>query len=215
MAKAGRVSAIARSSHEGTAARLIEAAIQSLQHDGFAGASARAIAGRAGCNQALIFYHFGSVTNLLLAALDQTSRQRMERYGPAVESASTLGELITVAGVIYREDLEAGHIAVLAELIAGASATPGLGVEVSRRVTPWIDFVQATLQRVLATTPFAQLLPARESAYAIVALYLGVEMLSHLDDDRALAESLLAAGTRLSATLGLAVTPVGQVRSQP
>lgn len=33
---------------------------------GFARASARAIAGRAGCNQALVFYYFESVTNLLL-----------------------------------------------------------------------------------------------------------------------------------------------------
>ena len=38
---------------------LVEAAIETLKAEGFAGASARAIAGRAGCNQALVFYHFG------------------------------------------------------------------------------------------------------------------------------------------------------------
>ncbi len=39
-------------------------------------------AGRA--NQGLIFYHFGSVTNLLLAALDAVSAERLEHYGAAV-----------------------------------------------------------------------------------------------------------------------------------
>jgi AcrR family transcriptional regulator len=42
---------------------------------GFAGASAREIARRADCNQALVFYHFGSVTELLLAGLDDSTRR--------------------------------------------------------------------------------------------------------------------------------------------
>jgi AcrR family transcriptional regulator len=44
---------------------------------GFAGASAREIARRADCNQALVFYHFGSVTELLLAGLDDVSTRRL------------------------------------------------------------------------------------------------------------------------------------------
>ena len=47
--------------HVDTRAVLIAAAIDTLREAGFAGASARRIAKRAGCNQALIFYHFGSV----------------------------------------------------------------------------------------------------------------------------------------------------------
>ena len=52
-----------------TRAALVAGAVQALGEVGFAGASAREIATRAGCNQALVFYHFGSVTELLLAAL--------------------------------------------------------------------------------------------------------------------------------------------------
>jgi AcrR family transcriptional regulator len=54
-----------------TRAALIAGAIQTLREAGFAGASARQIARRAGCNQALIFYHFGSVPDLLIAALER------------------------------------------------------------------------------------------------------------------------------------------------
>ena len=47
------------------AARIVEAAIETLKTEGFAGASARAIARTGGFNQALVFYHFGSVNELL------------------------------------------------------------------------------------------------------------------------------------------------------
>ena len=40
---------------------LIAATIDALREEGFVGASARAIATRAGFNSAAVFYHFGSV----------------------------------------------------------------------------------------------------------------------------------------------------------
>ena len=59
---------------------LIEAAVEVLKSRGFNGASARAIATEAGVNQALVFYHFGTVAELLLAALDEVSARRLRRY---------------------------------------------------------------------------------------------------------------------------------------
>src|SRR5258708_12780511 len=52
----------------GTKLQIAEAALDTLKANGFAGSSARAIAHRGGFNQALIFYHFGSVQNALLPA---------------------------------------------------------------------------------------------------------------------------------------------------
>src|SRR5215469_9896518 len=63
-----------------TRAALTEAAIAVLRESGFASASARRIAQRAGCNQALVFYHFGSVNDLLVAALEDADRA--DRRGP-------------------------------------------------------------------------------------------------------------------------------------
>ena len=60
-------------------------AVAALNEEGFAGASAREIARRAGCNQGLVFYHFGSVANLLLAALDEVSETRRRHYQAAVD----------------------------------------------------------------------------------------------------------------------------------
>src|ERR1700742_2073921 len=134
MAKSGTASSVAAKGDArsvATRAKLIEAAIETLQGEGFAGASARAIAQRADANQGLIFYHFGSVANLLLAALDAVSARRMEQYGAAVERVATPVELVDVAADIFREDLDAGYVTVLVEMIAGSSSTPGLGAQVS------------------------------------------------------------------------------------
>src|SRR5213078_627494 len=51
-----------------TRQRLVDGAIETLRTHGLAGASARTIAATAGVNQALVFYHFGSVHELLEAA---------------------------------------------------------------------------------------------------------------------------------------------------
>ncbi len=130
MAKSGTSSSVVdrdSSRSSGTRAKLIDAAIETLKAEGYAGSSARAIAERAGLNQGLIFYHFGSVANLLLAALDSVSARRMAQYGAAVDAVRTPSELVDVATAIFREDLDAGYVAVLVEMIAGASSTPGLG----------------------------------------------------------------------------------------
>jgi AcrR family transcriptional regulator len=205
MAKAGNPSRLGtHAGVEGAATRsaLTEAAVMTLREEGFSGASARAIARTAGVNQALVFYHFGSVVNLLLAALDETSRRRMERYADAVEAADGLAGLADVAADIFRQDLDGGHLSVLAEMIAGSSSVDGLGAEVAARVAPWIEFTERTVTTALGSSPLAGVLPAGDVAYAIVALYLGIEMLANLDGDRSRAESLFATARALAAAVG-------------
>jgi AcrR family transcriptional regulator len=185
-----------------TRRQLVEAAITTLKEDGYAGASARAIAERAGSNQGLIFYHFGSVANLLLAALDAVSSERLAHYGDSIDEAGSLVDLVDAATGIFSDDLDAGYVTVLVEMIAGASATPGLGPEVAARIGPWTDFAQRAIDSALADSPLGSVLPSRDVAYGIVALYLGLEMLSHLDGDRAPALALFAHATRLASLFG-------------
>jgi AcrR family transcriptional regulator len=202
VAKSGTKAGVGRPTTTGaqqTREALVRGAIEALKEQGFAGASAREIARRAGCNQGLIFYHFGSVTNLLLAALDDVSATRHVHYQAAVERAEGLGELVDAAEAVFEEDLDAGHIAVLAEMIAGASATPGLGPEVAARIAPWRQFAADALGGVLSETPLAAVVEPEEAAHAVVALYLGLEMLAHLDGDRSAALALFARARQLAA----------------
>jgi AcrR family transcriptional regulator len=173
-----------------TRAALIEAAVAVLRESGFASASARRIAQRAGCNQALVFYHFGTVNDLLMAALEEVSARRMAAYRELLDRTGTLAELISAARSVFEADLDAGHVTVLTEMISGAQSVPGLGERVAACLAPWRDFAASAVRDVLAASPVAQLLPAEEAAHAVVAGILGLEMLASLDGDRAAALAL-------------------------
>ena len=186
----------------GTKLQIAEAGLQTLKEKGFAGASAREIANTGSFNQALIFYHFGSVHSALLATLDLVSERRMGAYRLAFEQARTMPELASLTRTIYVEDLENGYVTVLGEMVAGGVCDAELGSEVVARLEPWIEMVAGKLRELLAGSPFESTLPTGDIAFAIVALYLGVDMLSHLEGEHAHAESLLELGERYAPLLG-------------
>jgi AcrR family transcriptional regulator len=195
----------------GTKERIVDAALETLKRRGFAGASAREIAKTGGFNQALIFYHFGSVQKLLLAGLDVVSERRMLAYQPAFERAQTVAELAALARDIYREDLENGYVTVLGEMVGGGVSDRELGRAVVARVQPWVEMVELKIGALVAGSPFESMVSPRDLAFAIIALYLGIDMLSHLDGDRAPAESLLDLGIR-AAPLAQALLPPPEAR---
>ena len=186
----------------GTKLKIAEAALQTLKEKGFAGASAREVARAGGFNQALIFYHFGSVQKALLASLDLVSARRMCAYHTALEQAHTLSELTGLARQIYAEDLENGYVTVLGEMVAGGVSDAALGGEVVARLQPWIDLVERKVRELFAGSLFESMVSPPDVAFAIVALHLGVDMLSHLEGNHACAESLLDLGERYAPLVG-------------
>ena len=204
MARSGVPSKVgAAGGSEETQQALVRAAVDVLRTDGFHGASARKIAARAGCNQGLVFYHFGSVANLLLSALDAVSQDRLARYSAAVAETSSVVGLADVAAAIFEEDLDTGYAKVLVELIAGSASVPGMGAEVSRRIAEWTGFARSAIEETVSSSLLAAVAPSSEVAYGVVAMYLGLEMLSHLDDDRAQAHALFQRARTLAVLAGM------------
>jgi AcrR family transcriptional regulator len=181
-----------------TRGRVIAATIATLQEQGFAGTSAREIAKAGGFTQGVVFYHFDGMADLLLAALEETSRVRLAQYQAALAGVTTLPELVAVATTVFREDLDAGHVKVLAELIAASSTIPELGPAITAQISPWIAFTESAISRVLGDSPIGQMLPARNVAFGIVALYLGLELLTQLDGDDAPALALFDSADQLA-----------------
>jgi AcrR family transcriptional regulator len=177
--------------------RILDAAFNTVRTEGVARASARTIARNGGFNQALIFYHFGSVNDLLLAALDRSAAARMARYRDVLGGA-TPAEFASLARQLYTEDVEAGHSTVLAELFAASSGNGALGAEMLKRLQPWLELAESLIRRVLAGSPFASLVDARAAAGAVLAMYVGIDLLNHLDVDRSLATDLFDSGERLA-----------------
>lgn len=171
-------------------ARMIDAAADSLKEVGYAGTTIREIARRGGFNSALISYYFGGLHSLLLAALDHSSEIRMRRYAQAVEEASGLEELMRVARRIYREDVEGGHITIFTEMVAASLAHPDLGPELVARAEPWLDFVEGAIRKAGGDSALFQLLPPHEIAYGILCFYLGVNLMTQLQEDTSRIEAL-------------------------
>ena len=136
--------------------------------------------------------------SLLLAALDHSSAIRMERYQRAVDEASDLNELMEVVRRIYREDVEGGHITIFSEMVGASLAHPELGPELIARSEPWLDFVEGAILKAGGDSPLFRLIPPRELAYAIICFYLGVNLMTQLDDDRSRVEGLFDLAGRMA-----------------
>ena len=193
-------------------ADLITAAIDVLREEGFVGASARTIAARAGVNSAAVFYHFGSVNELLLAALDTSTEERLDRYREATVGVSDLGEAIRIVAVLNRDDYESGHIAVMAALVGGAAAIPGFGPLIAQRVQPWIDLTTEVIERLMVGTSLASMFSSRVVARALVSLFLGIELMAQLEGDRQNGLALFDEADTLVAVLGPMLALIGSTQ---
>lgn len=186
---------------EETRQRILDAALQTVRDEGLMGTSARAIARTGDFNQALVFYHFGSVEELLLAALQRAHERRTERFQPRLEEVTDLAGLVDVA-----MDLHAEHddpdMPALAAIVAGWSTSSELGPKVLETLKPWDEMVAGALTRALDGSPFAPLIPTGQAAHALSALFLGIEIFSRLDPDDTTTSELFASLSALATLAG-------------
>lgn len=182
-----------RPNRSGAATReaLLAAARQTLLEDGFARTSARTVAARARCSQASLFYHFDGVPALLLAVLDEVSDRRMTAYREPLLAARTPGQLARLGRRIAAEDLASGDLRVLVELVAGAPTVPGLKAEVAERIGRWEALVAQVAQRFIPRPLRTAVRPA-VVAHAVVAGFLGLELLRDLRGEGAGTEEVIA-----------------------
>ncbi len=181
----------------------MEAAFEVLRTRGYAGASTRAIAAAGGFQPGLIFYYFGALDELLVAALAESSEERLERYRSAVAEARSLSELVTILGDIYRDDIRSGHIRVVSELVGASVSRPELAAPVVALMQPWLQLAESAVEAALVDSPLRELVTARELALAGVTFYLGANLLTQLLPEASEIEALLDAGGRLAPALAL------------
>jgi AcrR family transcriptional regulator len=163
-----------------TRSRIVAAALQTLRADGIAGLSARAIARHGGFNQALIFYHFGSLEGLLVAVARSESERRSALYAPALREVNTVSELVAVAGRLHEEEFRDGNVAALTQMLAGASRSEDLADGIRDALQPWTDLVGETIERLVLQTPYADILPHEDLTAGVTALFLGIELFTGL-----------------------------------
>lgn len=164
-----------------TRARLLAATIETLREDGIIGCSARSIARRAAANQALIWYYFDGIEHLIVEAVSDLVTDQRNRYAPRLDEVQSLSELVAVARDLHRDDQRNGSMGVLVQALAGIAHTPELSRRFGERMAPWIELIERTVVRVMADSPAAPLVPPREIAVAINAMFLGSELFAAID----------------------------------
>lgn len=166
-----------------TVERLVSAAFETVRHHGFRGATARNIATAAGCNQAAIYYHFGGIEPLLIAAIKASSDRRLDAYRIALNDVTEVSGILTALESLHQGDVETGHLDVLTELLGGITAEPTLGPGIRDATMPWLEFVGARVQAVTANLPMGALVPARDIADAVFSFVIGTRIQAKFDGD--------------------------------
>ncbi|MFK0160179.1 TetR/AcrR family transcriptional regulator [Streptomyces sp. NPDC090499] len=161
--------------------KLLEGALRTLTEQGIAKTSARTVAAAAGVNQALVFYHFGSVDELLAAACRYGAEQAVARFRPRLAEVRSLSELLTVGRQIHEEARAGGHVALLGQLLAGAQTHEALGPATAAGLDLWIAEMEEVLGRVLAATPFGEFADPAGLARAVAASFVGIELYEGVD----------------------------------
>ncbi|MFF8994975.1 TetR/AcrR family transcriptional regulator [Streptomyces sp. NPDC014983] len=183
-----------------TKTKLLEGALRTLTEQGIAKTSARTVAAAAGVNQALVFYHFGTVDELLAAACRYGAERAVARYRARLAAVTSLSELLAVGREIHERERDGGHVALLGQLLAGAPTHVALGPATAAGLRLWIAEIEQVLGRLLAATPFAEFVDPAGLARTVAASFVGIELYEGVDE--AGAEAALDALDQLAVLVG-------------
>ncbi|MER5856402.1 TetR/AcrR family transcriptional regulator [Streptomyces sp900105245] len=165
-----------------TKTKLLEGALRTLTEQGIAKTSARTVASAAGVNQALVFYHFGSVDELLAAACRYGAEKSVAKYRDRLAAVTSLSELLAVGREMHDRERAEGHVALLGQLLAGAQTHAGLGPATAAGLDLWIAEIEGALRRVLASTPLGEFTDPAGLARAVAASFVGIELYEGVDE---------------------------------
>ena len=166
-----------------TRTRLLEGTIEALRTQGIAGVSARTIAAAAGVNQALVFYHFGSVDELLVAACMWSTERQVAEYREAFAAVKSLRELQQIGRRLHQQERDAGNVATLGQLLAGAQVNPVYATATRDAFQLWIVEIEKVLERVLADSPLNEVADVPGLARAVSASFIGMELMAVTDPE--------------------------------
>lgn len=176
--------------------RLVDAAVGVLARDGFAHASARAIAAEAGTVNGSIFYYFGSMDGLLAATAATLADRGIARIRQGLGGDRAHLEWPARLGEVMRAEAEGDDGRAVMELFVGARTSPALASEVRTAIDRAIDYATAEMRKVVGESPLGRLVPIPLVAEVAAAAFLGLEVLAQngrvIDLDQ-LARTLAAA----------------------
>ena len=135
-----------------------------------------------------------------MAALARSNEARLARYRAATADVLSVADLIRTWQQLHDEDVAVGHIGALVALLGAASTVPELREDLSGIFSSWQGFVEEKVSAAVAGTPLGPFLPTEQAAFVLLALFVGVELLTGLDGNEGRAAELFRAGDLLAGT---------------
>ena len=132
---------------------------RTLAGEGLAAVSARSIAARAGVNQALVFYHFGTVSDLLEATVRRSVDLAVASYRDRFGDVTSVAKLLTLGRDLLRTEQSRGNVAQMAQVMAGARSDEALAGPGATPSMLWAGETEAVLARILPGSPLEGLIP--------------------------------------------------------
>ena len=189
-----------------TREKLLEATADLLTEEGLAGISARSIAGRAGVNQALVFYHFGTVSELLEAAVRRSVDLAVASYTDRFGDVGSVAELLALGRDLHRAERSRGNVAQMAHVMAGAQGDEGLARAGRYAMQRWTGEIEAVLARLLPGSPLEGMVTSAGLAGVLAATAIGLQLYGGVDraGDESAREALAALGSLVELAAGSA-----------
>lgn len=131
-------------------AALLDAAESLLVDVGHAGVTVRALAERAGVNQGLVHYYFGSMEELFLQTLERFTERLIERQVALYAGAEPFVEKWRTAMSYLVDDFQSGYQKVWFELQAMAWNRPDMRDRVAKVLETWVGVLRPAFAKGLA-----------------------------------------------------------------
>ncbi len=161
---------------EATRIGLLDAAIDVLKTDGYAGLTTRAVARTAGAPMSQIQYHFGSKEGLVLALFDYMNSQLLERQSAMfLDPGLSLSEQWDLACDYLDDDLASGYVNVLQELSAAGWTSPEVGRVIGEGLLGWVELLRGLAQTAIERHGSPGPLTADDIAALVCSSFLGAE----------------------------------------
>ena len=167
-----------------TRQRLIEATLLEIVDRGWGGVRTRGVAARAGVNNALVHYHFGSIDALRLeaaaAAFDRVKRQF---GGEAIASPGTVADMVTdLAEVIAHTRMDDPIWNALLEVLVQVPREPALAAMTKDLLDGFRAAITHRLEAAVAAGELPGDLDAAGTAIALTAMLDGLALHAYVDD---------------------------------
>jgi AcrR family transcriptional regulator len=163
---------------------ILEAARSRLLADGYAGLSTRKVAEAAGVPLSQLHYYFGSKQGLILALFEEENQRRLERQRRLYAKDLPLWQRYEQACDYLEDDLDAGYVRVLQEMIAAGWSNAEVGAAVRELLGGWVALLAEVAgeaeRRHGPLDPFT----AEEVATLVASAFFGSEALILLGFDR-------------------------------